>query len=70
MCTVTVEIDEKVLRGVNPNLNSPAAIRKWVQQLVDCHIQEMAAEEDETMDVEDLREMLHETVRKEYRLYG
>ena len=30
MCTVTIDIDEKTLRDVNPNLSDTAAIRKWV----------------------------------------
>ena len=41
MCTVTVDIDEKALSEVNPNLSSTAAIREWAQQLIDCRIQEL-----------------------------
>ena len=32
MCTVTIDIDEKTLRDVNPNLSDTAAIREC------CHI--------------------------------
>ena len=41
MCTVTVDIDEKTLRDVYPNLSDIAAIREWVQQLIDSRIREM-----------------------------
>lgn len=67
MCTVTVDIDEKTLRGVNPNLSDMAAIRNWAQKLIDCRIQEML-EDDEVVDLETAREMLHETIREEYTL--
>ena len=45
MCTVTVDIDEKALRGVNPNLSDMAAIRKWAQALINARIQEMVRDE-------------------------
>ena len=66
MCTVTVDIDEKPLCNVNPNLSDIAAIRKWAQQLIDCRIQEMVAEDDETISVEEAREMTLKAVREEY----
>ena len=31
MCTVTIDIEEKTLRDVNPNLSDKAAIREWAQ---------------------------------------
>ena len=46
MCTVTVDIDEKTLRGVNPNLSDTAAIRNWAQMLINARIQEMVREEE------------------------
>ena len=46
MCTVTVDIDEKALRGVNPNLSDMAAIRKWAQALINARIQEMVRDEE------------------------
>ena len=64
MCKVTVNIDEDLIRSVNPDLTSTAAIRKWAQQLIDSRIQEM--QEEEVVDLETAREMLHETIRREY----
>ncbi len=61
MCTVTVKLKE-----MNPNLSDKAAIRRWVQELIDLRIQQMEFEDDETMDLEDARAMLHETIRKVY----
>ena len=66
MCRVTVEVDQEVLRGFNPALDSTAAIRKWVQQLIDMRIQQMELEDSETMDLEEARAILHETIRKVY----
>ena len=66
MCTVTVNVDEAILKEMNPNLSDKAAIRRWVQELIDLRIQQMEFEDDETMDLEDARAMLHETIRKVY----
>ena len=66
MCTVTVNVDEAMLREMTPNLSDKAAIRRWVQELIDLRIQQMELEDDETMDLEDARAMLHETIRKVY----
>ena len=66
MCTVTVNVDEAMLKEMNPNLSDKTAIRKWVQQLIDCRIQEMAEEDEETISVEELRAMLHKTIHEEY----
>ena len=41
MCTVSVKVDEAVLREMMPELDSNAAIRLWVQRLVDMHLQEL-----------------------------
>ena len=68
MCTITVDVDEKTLRDVNPNLSDIAAIREWVQQLIDCRIQEMLEEDTETMSIEEAREMTLKAVREEYAL--
>ena len=74
MCTVTVNVDEAMLREMNPNLSDKAAIRKWVQQLIDLRIQQMIAEDDETISIEEAREMTLKAVREEYAqiqsLYG
>ncbi len=68
MCTVTVDIDEKTLRDVYPNLSDIAAIREWVQQLIDSRIREMLEEDTETMSIEEAREMTLKAVREEYAL--
>ena len=68
MCTVTVDIDEKTLRDVYPNLSDIAAIREWVQQLIDSRIREMLEEDTETMSIEKAREMTLKAVREEYAL--
>ena len=66
MCTVTINVDEAMLKEMNPNLSNKAAIRRWVQELIDLRIQQMELEDDETMDLVDARAMLHETIRKVY----
>jgi hypothetical protein len=65
MCTVTIDIDEKTLRDVNPNLSDIATIRRWVQELVDMRIQQMEFEDTETMSIEEAREMTIAAVREE-----
>lgn len=66
MCTVTVRIDEEVLRGVNPSLSDMAAIRRWAQELIDLRIQQMEFGDAETMSIEEAREMTLAAVREEY----
>lgn len=68
MCTVTVDVDEKTLRDVYPTLSDIAAIREWVQQLIDSRIREMLEEDTETMSIEEAREMTLKAVREEYAL--
>jgi hypothetical protein len=68
MCRVTVEVDQEMLRGMNPALDSTAAIRKWAQQLIDLRIQQMEFEDAETMSIEEAREMTLKAVREEYAL--
>ena len=41
MCTVTVDIDEKVLQDLMPELDNTSTIRLWVQKLVDMHLQQL-----------------------------
>lgn len=41
MCTVNVSVDEKLLREYNPALSGNAAIREWVQELIDSRLNEM-----------------------------
>lgn len=66
MCTVSIEVNEKVLRRVDPNLDSTMAIRKWVQQLVNLRTQEMIAENKGLISVETMRENLHQMVKEVY----
>ena len=66
MCNVTINIDEVALRDMHPELDTQAAIRLWVQQLVDMHIQQMELEDTETMSIEEAREMTLAAVREEY----
>ena len=68
MCTVNIQIDEALLRAVKPELDSTAAIRLWAQELINLRIQELINEDEETMDIEEARAMVHETIRKEYAL--
>lgn len=66
MCTVNIKVDENLLRDIMPELDTTAAINRWGQQLVDLRIKELIDEDDEVIDLETAREMLHETIRKEY----
>lgn len=66
MCTVSIKIDEAVLRDMRPDLDSTAAIRIWVQNLVDSHLQQMEFEDTETMSIDEAREMTLAAVREEY----
>lgn len=66
MCTVTVNVDEALLREVNPNLSDKTAIRKWVQELIDLRLQQLEFENTETMSIEEAREMTLTAVREEY----
>lgn len=66
MCTVSVKVDENVLREFLPELEDTAAIRKWVQRLVDLHIQQMELEDTATISIEEAREMTLKAVREEY----
>ena len=68
MCRVTVEVDQEVLKSMNPALDSTVAIRHWAQQLIDMRIQQMEFEDTETMSIEEARAIIHETIRKEYAL--
>ena len=68
MCTVSVKVDEAVLREMMPELDSNAAIRKWAQQLIDLRIREMRAEDEETMSIEEARKMTHQAVHEVYAM--
>ena len=66
MCRVTVEVNQDVLRDMRPDLDSMTAIRLWAQKIIDLHIQQMEIEDDETMSIEEAREMTLAAVREEY----
>ena len=66
MCTVSIDIDEAVIRDLRPELDTTAAIRLWAQELINSRLQQLQMEDEETMDVEEVRAMVLETVRREY----
>ena len=66
MCTINVQVDEAVVRDLMPELDSVAAISLWVQQLVDLRIRQMELEDEETIDLETMREDLHRMVKEVY----
>lgn len=66
MCTVSVKVDETVLRNMMPELDTPAAIRQWAQQQFDQLMQELVAQDEATMSIEDALEMTLLAVREEY----
>ena len=66
MCKVSVNVDEAVLRGMRPDLDSAAAIRLWAQEQIDLRIHQMEQEDTETVDLETARQMLLASVREEY----
>ena len=66
MCTVSINIDETTLRQINPLLTSRESIGSWLQHQVDMMIEEMTSVDKDTIELEELRAMLHETVREEY----
>ena len=68
MCTVSVKVNEAVLRGIRPELNTTAAIRQWVQQQIDLRIQQMELDEEGTMTIEDACDVTHRAVNREYAL--
>ena len=66
MCTISINVDEAAIRDMRPELNTAAAIRSWAQELIDSRLRQMQLEDEETMDVEEVRAMVLETVRREY----
>lgn len=44
MCMVSINVDESALREMRPELDTKAAIRLWVQDLVDFRMQQMRTE--------------------------
>ena len=66
MCMVSINIDESALREMRPELDTTAAIRLWVQDLVDFRMQQMRTEDEGTMSIDEALEMTLEAVREEY----
>ncbi len=68
MSTISIEIyvDEVALRELCPELDSTAAIQAWAQELIDLRMLQMRMEEEETLDLEEVRELLHKTVCEVY----
>ena len=66
MCTVSIKVDDATLRRINPGLDSRESISKWLQGQVNAMIEEMVAEDVETMSIEEAREMTLAAVREEY----
>ena len=66
MCTVSIKVDDATMRRIDPDLNNRERISRWLQHHVNLMIEEMAADNAETMDIETARELLHQTVSKEY----
>ena len=66
MCVVSINVDEAALREMQPEIDSTVAVRLWVQELVDTRMQQMRAEEEETMSIEEAREMTLAAIREEY----
>ena len=58
MCTVSVKVNEALLRGMRPELNSTAAIRQWAQQQIDLRIQQMELDDQETATLVILRRVM------------
>ena len=55
MCTVNIKVDDALVRRINPGLSSRESINKWLQGQVNAMIEEM-------------REMTHRAVSREYAL--
>lgn len=66
MCTVSINVNEKLLQDVLPELDNMGAIKQWVQQLVNLRVQELAHSQDEVMDVETARRKLHQMIKDVY----
>jgi hypothetical protein len=66
MCIISINVDEAALRNMRPELDSTDAIRNWAQELVNLRIQQMVLEDEETMSIEDAREMTLAAIREEY----
>lgn len=66
MCTVSVKVNEDVLRDYLPELEDTAAVRRWAQMLIDARLRELVEEDTATMSIDEAREMTLAAVREEY----
>ena len=68
MCIVNdIKVDEAVLRQVMPELDSNAAIRLWVQKLVDEHLQQLRRLPESDMIPNDVCREIWQEVENEYK---
>jgi hypothetical protein len=54
MCVVRINIDEATLRGLRPELNTPAAVRQWAQQQIDLCVKQIESEQRQNESQDDL----------------
>lgn len=67
MCTVSVKVNEAILRDVMPELDSTAAIRLWVQKLVDMHLQQLRRASERDLIPDDVCREIWQEVEDEYK---
>ena len=69
MCTVSVKVNEDMLRTVLPGLDDKASISNWAQMIIDARLSELVAEEEEFMNLETARKFNHDmTVEELYNV--
>ena len=66
MCTISVKINENMIKDKRPELGTAVALRKWAQMIIDRSVAELMSEDEETMSIEDARAMTLAAVREEY----
>ena len=54
MCMISITVNEAALREMRPDLDSTAAISRWVQELIDSRMQQMRMEKGQNVSQEDL----------------
>lgn len=63
MCTVTLNINEALVRRVNPSLTDKESINRWAQRLMDNLIDNLTAEDDDYYSLKPYTiEELHERI--------
>ena len=67
MCTVSVKVNEAILRDVMPELDSTAAIRLWVQKLVDMHLQQLRRASERDLIPDEVCREIWQEVEDEYK---